>query len=194
MLEKLDNTARELLEKVMNNATRMRQLIDDLLRLSRTSRQELKYALIDMPALFNSMLEEIRQQFPERTIYSTINQMPAVYADLALLKQVLSNLLSNAVKFSSGQQITEIETGCSTEQSENVFYIKDNGAGFDMRFAADLFGVFRRLDNAVDYEGTGVGLALVKRIIDKHGGRVWAHSEPSKGATFFFSLPEAKTP
>jgi PAS domain S-box-containing protein len=189
---RLDDASKTLLEKVVNNASRMRQLIDDLLRLSRTSRQELKYALIDMPALFNSMLEEIRQQFPNRTIQAKIDNMPSVYADLALLKQVLSNLLSNAVKFSSRAEITEIETGCSSVDSEHVFYIKDNGAGFDMKFATDLFGVFKRLENAGEYEGTGVGLALVKRIIDKHGGRVWANSEPSKGATFYFSLPVSK--
>ncbi len=192
--EKLDFEGKQLIEKVIRNAGRMRQLIDDLLRLSKTSRQELHYTLIDMKALFNSMLEEIRQQFPDKTIKCTINSMPAIPGDLALLKQVITNLLSNAVKFSSKQKTTEINAGYRDGGSEHIFFIKDNGTGFDIQFASELFGVFRRLNNAGDYEGTGVGLALVKRIIDKHGGRVWADSEPAKGATFYFSLPVSKLP
>jgi PAS domain S-box-containing protein len=190
---KLDTEGNKLLEKVLNNANRMRQLIDDLLRLSRTGRQELSYTSIDMQALFKSMLEETRQLFADRTINAKINPMPKAYGDLGLLKQVISNLLSNAVKFSSKKSVSEIEMGYIPGTNEVIFFVKDNGTGFDIQFAVELFGVFRRLSNAEDYEGTGVGLALVKRIIDKHGGRVWADSEPGDGATFYFSLPVSKT-
>jgi PAS domain S-box-containing protein len=189
---KLDSEGKLMLEKVLSNAYRMRHLIEDLLRLSRTGRQELNYTRIDMQALFNSMIEEIRQLFTERTIKTTVAQLPKAYGDLALLKQVISNLLSNGVKFSSKQATSELEIGSMPGDDEIIFFIKDNGTGFDMKYAFELFGVFHRLNNADEFEGTGVGLALVKRIIDKHGGRVWADSEPGKGATFFFSLPRNK--
>jgi light-regulated signal transduction histidine kinase (bacteriophytochrome) len=145
-----------------------------------------------MVALFNSMIEEIRQTFPDRKVDVKMKSLPAVYGDLALLKQVISNLLSNAVKFSGNRESSEIEIGSTQDENELTYYIKDNGTGFDMKFSHELFGVFRRLNNAEAYEGTGVGLALVKRIVDKHSGRVWAYSEPEKGATFYFALPANK--
>jgi light-regulated signal transduction histidine kinase (bacteriophytochrome) len=187
--DKLDAEGQQMLQKVWGSADRMRQLIDDLLRLSRTGRHELTYNNIDMKALFSSMVEEIRQNYSERNINVQIGEIPPINGDLALLKQVIYNLLANAVKFSGKMDVSEIEIGSMVNQNETTYYIKDNGTGFDMKFAHDLFGVFRRLNNADDYEGTGVGLALVKRIIDKHGGRVWAYSEPAKGATFYFSIP-----
>jgi len=190
--DRLDSEGQKMLEKVWVNANRMRQLIDDLLRLSKTGRQELSYLNIDMNALFNSMIEETRQLFPDRTVNVIIHPLIKAYGDLALLKQVIGNLLSNAVKFSAKMTTSDIEIGSTPGKDENIFFVKDNGTGFDMKFAGELFGVFRRLSNADEYEGTGVGLALVKRIIDKHGGRVWAHSEPGKGATFYFSLPLSK--
>jgi light-regulated signal transduction histidine kinase (bacteriophytochrome) len=119
-----------------------------------------------------------------------IKPLPAIEADLALIKQVISNLLSNAVKFSGKKEIAQIEIGSLNSSDDLSFYIKDNGTGFDMKYVHDLFGVFKRLDNAADFEGTGVGLALAKRIIDKHGGRIWADSEPGKGATFCFAIPK----
>lgn len=186
----LDEAGQQLLQRVLTNADRMRQLIDDLLRLSRTGRQHLSYTRIDMQALFSSMVEETRQQFPERNISVEIKPLPAIEADLALIKQVISNLLSNAVKFSGKKEIARIEIGSLNYSDDPSFYIKDNGTGFDMKYVHDLFGVFKRLDNAADFEGTGVGLALVKRIIDKHGGRIWADSEPGKGATFCFAIPK----
>ena len=191
--DKLDTEGQKMLETVWNNANHMRQLIDDLLRLSKAGRQELTYARIDMKALFNSMFEEVKQLYPERNIKISMNSLPKAYGDLALLKQVISNLLSNAVKFSGKMETSEIEIGSESEMNELIYYVKDNGTGFDMKYVHELFGVFRRLNNADDYEGTGVGLALVKRIIEKHGGRVWANSEPEKGATFYFSLPVDKS-
>jgi PAS domain S-box-containing protein len=190
--DKLDMEGRKMLHTVWDNANRMKQLIDDLLRLSRAGRQELTYSKIDMQALFTSMIEETRQQFPEKNIVIKMNALPVAYGDLALLKQVITNLLSNAVKFSGKRTISEIEVGFERNNNEITFFVKDNGTGFDMQYSHELFGVFRRLANAEDFEGTGVGLALVKRIIDKHGGRVWAFSEPDKGATFYFTLPENK--
>jgi light-regulated signal transduction histidine kinase (bacteriophytochrome) len=188
----LDQEGQKILEIVCNNADQMRLLIDDLLRLSRTSRQELTYARIDMQALFISLIDETKQNFPDRTLALKVNSLPEAFGDLALLKQVISNLLSNAVKFSGKKEVSEIEIGSITGDVTLIFFVKDNGIGFDMKYAPELFGVFRRLHNADDYEGTGVGLALVKRIIDKHGGKVWAESEPGKGAIFSFSLPKSK--
>jgi PAS domain S-box-containing protein len=188
----LDQEGQKILEMVCNNANQMRLLIDDLLRLSRTSRQELTYARIDMQALFISLIDETKQNFPDRTLALKVNSLPEAFGDLALLKQVISNLLSNAVKFSGKKEVSEIEIGSITGDVTLIFFVKDNGIGFDMKYAPELFGVFRRLHNADDYEGTGVGLALVKRIIDKHGGKVWAESEPGKGAIFSFSLPKSK--
>lgn len=182
-----------LLQRVWDNANKMRQLIEDLLRLSRTNRQELSFSLIDMHALFMSLVEETRQIFPGRKISVTINPIPKAMGDLALLKQVISNLLSNAVKFSGKKEISEIAIGSLQEAENIVYFIKDNGIGFEMKYAQNLFGVFSRLSNSEDYEGTGVGLALVKRIIERHGGRVWANSEPGNGATFFFTIPKVKT-
>jgi PAS domain S-box-containing protein len=187
---KLDPEGQAMLEKVWNNADRMRQLIEDLLRLSKTGRHALSFTYIDMNALFNSMIEETKQLYPERQIISLIREMPGAYGDISLMKQVLLNLLSNAVKFSGNRECSEIEIGGSRNNGEIYYFVKDNGTGFDMKYADELFGVFRRLNNAEGFEGTGVGLALVKRIIEKHGGKVWAQSEPGNGATFSFSLPD----
>ncbi len=186
----LNQEGQRLLETVSINAHQMGLLIDDLLRLSRTSRQELTISRINMNELFKSLIDETRIAFPEHRITVKLEILPETSGDLALLKQVISNLLSNAVKFSGKQKISRIEIGHKTEKHETVFYVKDNGTGFDMHLYPKLFGVFQRLHNGDEFEGTGVGLALVKRIIEKHGGRVWAESEPGKGAIFYFSLPD----
>ncbi len=186
----LSDEGRKLLNQVLTNADRMRQLIDDLLRLSRTGKHELNYTKIDMHALFTSMIEEIRQQFPHREIDLDLQSLPEMKADLSLIKQVISNLLSNAVKFSGKENISRIEVGTYSNDHDPAIYIKDNGTGFDMKYVKELFGVFKRLDNAADFEGTGVGLALAKRIIDRHGGKIWAESAPGKGATFYFTIPQ----
>ncbi len=185
----LNNDVQSLLQKVWDNANKMRQLIEDLLRLSRTNRQQLSLTVIDMNALFSSMIDEFRQNFPGHEISVVMSPLPKATGDLPLLKQVISNLLSNAVKFSGKNEKSEIEIGWFQESENVVYFIKDNGIGFDMKYAQDLFGVFRRLSGSEDYEGTGVGLALVKRIIERHGGRVWASGEPNNGATFYFTMP-----
>jgi light-regulated signal transduction histidine kinase (bacteriophytochrome) len=188
----LNSEIQSLLRKVWDNANKMRLLIEDLLRLSRTNRQQLSLTVIDMKALFSSMIEETRQNYPGYKIAVVMSPLPKATGDLALLKQVISNLLSNAVKFSGKKEKSEIEIGWFQESENVVYYLKDNGIGFDMKYAQDLFGVFRRLSNSEDYEGTGVGLALVKRIIERHGGRVWATGVPNGGATFYFTIPYVK--
>lgn len=190
--KKLDEEGRRLLQIVMSNSQRMGQLIDDLLRFSRTSRQELTINRINMHDLFASLSDEIMQYNPSQLISIDIGTMPDAWGDLSLLKQVVSNLLSNAVKFSARKELTEIRISGIKNESETVYSISDNGTGFDMKYAGKLFGVFQRLHGMDEFQGNGVGLALVKRIIDKHGGRVWAESALEQGATFFFSLPEQK--
>lgn len=190
----LNSVVQSLLEKVWDNANKMRQLIEDLLRLSRTNRQQLSLTVIDMNALFSSMFEEVRQNYPGQEISIMISPLPKATGDLPLLKQVISNLLSNAVKFSGKNEKSEIEIGWFQESENVVYFIKDNGIGFDMKYAENLFGVFRRLSNSEAYDGTGVGLALVKRIVERHGGRVWATGVPNGGATLYFTLPYVTIP
>jgi PAS domain S-box-containing protein len=187
--KKLDPEGQKLVVTVSDNAHRMGLLIENLLRLSRTSRQELTYSRINMLELFTSLIEETKNAYPQYRIEVTMNNLPDVVGDLALLKQVISNLLSNAVKFSGRQPAVLIEIGSGMEKQEVMYYVKDNGTGFDMGLYPKLFGVFQRLHNMEEFEGTGVGLALAKRIMDKHGGRIWAESEPGQGAVFFFTLP-----
>jgi PAS domain S-box-containing protein len=187
--KKLDPEGQKLVATVSDNAHRMGLLIENLLRLSRTSRQELTYSRINMQELFISLIEEAKNAYPQYKIEVTMNNLPDVIGDLALLKQVISNLLSNAVKFSGRQPVILIEIGSEIEKQEVTYYVKDNGTGFDMGLYSRLFGVFQRLHNMEEFEGTGVGLALAKRIVDKHGGRIWAESEPGQGAVFYFTLP-----
>jgi signal transduction histidine kinase len=142
-----------------------------------------------MKSLFNSLIDETRQHFPGNQFSVVLNPLTEAYGDLALLKLMITNLLSNAVKFSSKQEKAEIIIGSAPGEHESVFYVRDNGIGFDMKYAPELFDVFHRLHNTGDYEGTGIGLALVKRIIERHGGRIWVESEPHKGAAFYFAIP-----
>jgi PAS domain S-box-containing protein len=186
---KLDPEGQKLLITLSDNAHRMGLLIENLLRLSRASRQELTFSRINMQELFTSLIEETKNAFSQHRIDVTMSNLPDVVGDLALMKQVISNLLSNAVKFSSRQAVVQIEIGSGIEKKEVMYYVKDNGTGFDMDLYPRLFGVFQRLHNMEEFEGTGVGLALAKRIMDKHGGRIWAESEPGHGAVFFFTLP-----
>jgi light-regulated signal transduction histidine kinase (bacteriophytochrome) len=143
-----------------------------------------------MNALFRSLIDEIKQNMPSLDLSVTIEPLAAAYGDLALIKLMVSNLLSNAIKFSGKQENIKIHIGCLAGKNESIYYIKDNGIGFDMKNASELFNAFHRLHNSLEYEGTGIGLALSKRILDKHEGRIWAESEPGEGAVFYFALPE----
>ena len=188
----LDAEASRLLAIVRRNALRMSQLIDDLLAFSRLGRQELGCQSIDMQALAHTALGNLRQQEPERKVEVKIHPLTSAVGDNAMMRQVWTNLLSNALKFTRHRPSPIVEVGCRNSSEEMTYFIKDNGVGFDMRYADKLFGVFQRLHSVDEFEGTGVGLAIVQRIIRRHGGRVWAESEPGTGSSFYFTLPMRK--
>jgi light-regulated signal transduction histidine kinase (bacteriophytochrome) len=171
----------------------MGQLIDDLLTFSRVSRQDPEMQPVMLENLVRQVLETLRSDQEGREIEISIGDLPPCQADPALLKQVLVNLLSNALKFTRKSEAARIEIGSTTSNGENVYFVKDNGAGFDMQYAKKLFGVFQRLHRADEFEGTGVGLAIVQRVIHRHGGKIWAEAEVDHGATFYFTLPALKS-
>jgi hypothetical protein len=176
--------------KTMNlGVRRMSQLIDDLLRLSTLGHQALHPEQVDIAAMAHHVLDELREEQPTREVEVRIADLPRAIGDPALLSQVLVNLLSNAYKFTRRQDQTLIEVGVQTaDDGTPIYFVRDNGAGFDMAYAKRLFGVFQRLHRAEDYEGTGVGLSIVQRIIERHQGRIWAEAAVGRGATFFFTL------
>ena len=180
--------ARDHLATIRRGARRMGALIDDLLAFSHLSRQPLAKQTVNMEALVRDVLEDLVTQNNGRNIEFVNGGMPLAQGDPALLKQVWINLLSNAIKYSRHAEQARIEVGVLAEPQPNVFFVRDNGAGFDMKYADKLFGVFQRLHRADEFEGTGIGLAIVQRIVHRHGGRVWAEARPSQGATFYFTL------
>ncbi|MFI5090868.1 MAG: PAS domain S-box protein [Terriglobales bacterium] len=184
----LPEQAREYLQTIRRGAQRMGDLIDDLLAFSRLSRQPLARQPVNMEALVRGVLEELGPERNGRKIEFLDGALPATQGDPALLKQVWMNLLSNAIKYSRNTEPTRIEIGALAEAQRNVYFVRDNGAGFDMKYAGKLFGVFQRLHRADEFEGTGIGLATVQRIVHRHGGRVWAEAQPDQGATFYFTL------
>jgi two-component system, NtrC family, sensor kinase len=177
------------LRLVCDNAQRMGALVDDLLALSRLGRQPLAKRQVALGPLVNQCLEELTSEQAGRKIEIALSDLPPCQADPSLLKQVFLNLLGNALKYTRAQEVARIEVGGEIHDGEYLGFVRDNGVGFDRRYAAKLFGVFQRLHRAEEYEGTGVGLAIVQRIIRSHGGRVWAEGEVGKGATFYFTLP-----
>lgn len=181
--------AREYLEDVRNGARLMGRLVDDLLAFSRLGRKPVAKQTVDMCALVGGCRDELRVTFADRRVEIRLGDLPHCAADPSLLKQVWLNLLSNAIKYSAGRDPAVIEIGATAGTGGPTYYVRDNGVGFDMRYAHKLFGVFQRLHRAEEFEGTGVGLAVVQRVIHRHGGRVWAEAEPDRGATFFFTLP-----
>ena len=183
--------ARRLLDIVTTSARRMEQLIEDLLRFSRLSRQPLSKQPVDIPALVQATLQELRQQENDRQINVTVGELPNCVGDQSLLKQVFVNLLSNAFKFTRQREKASVEVGCQRQEGETVYFVRDNGAGFDARYAEKLFGVFQRLHSAEQFEGTGVGLSIAQRIVQRHGGRIWAEGKVDGGATFYFTLPDS---
>ena len=187
--EKLDEKGKRMLSVIQKNAIRMNSLIGDLLEFSKLGRQELRKSEIDIEKLLKNILGEISNSIQHHTDIR-LDRLPSICADSNLLSQVWINLISNAIKYSAKKKSPVVEIGSRIEDNEIVFYVKDNGAGFDMQYADKLFGVFQRLHKVDEFEGTGVGLALVKRIVVKHGGRVWAEAKVNEGATFYFSLPK----
>ena len=166
------------------------QLIENLLVLSRIGRKEIERSKIDMDKLAQTTFDEIKATAPEREIQFDIKPLPPAHGDEGLLHQVFFNLLFNAIKFTRHRENAIIEVGGYAEGIENVYYVKDNGVGFDMQYAEKLFGAFQRLHSDKEFEGTGIGLALVQRIIHRHGGRIWAEGKVNEGATFYFALPK----
>jgi signal transduction histidine kinase len=190
----LPEDARQYLERIRNSATHMAALVEDLLHLSKIGRQAAQRGDVPMRELAEAARTEALFETAERNIEWKIGALPVVYGDALLLRQVLANLLGNAVKFTRKQEQAVIEIGHRREGREDVFFVRDNGAGFDPRYADKLFGVFQRLHRQDEFEGTGIGLATVQRIMNKHGGKVWAESQPGQGATFYFSLPAKNSP
>lgn len=187
--ERLDDEGRRLLDVVRDSTRHMGKLIDDLLAFSRMGRQEMVSHWFDMNAMIQDIANEMRSQEPERVIEFDFSSLPAVAGDAVMLRQVWVNLLGNAIKFTRQRAVARIAVGGERKEDEILFWIKDNGAGFDMQYADKLFGVFQRLHSQEVFEGTGVGLAIVQRILQRHGGRVWGKGQLDMGATFTFALP-----
>ena len=188
--DKLDAEALRLLKVICTNTKIMAQLINDLLGLSRLTRQPMRKTDIHLGDMARQVFERLKSQAPGRNLQLTVNDLPTAYGDHSLLYQVMMNLLGNAIKYTSSRETALIEVGGRTDGNENIYYVKDNGIGFDERYIDKLFGPFQRLHGLEEYEGTGIGLAIVQRIIQKHGGRVWAEGKVDAGATFYFALPK----
>ena len=186
---KLDSQGRGYLERVRAAVQRMDQLVDGILRLARTSRTEIRRTRVDMNALAKTVALELEQRNPGRQVEFVVAPALVVNADADLLRSALENLLSNAWKFTGKHARARIEVGSVQHDGETAFFVRDDGAGFDPAYANELFGAFQRLHTPEEFEGTGIGLAIVQRVVHRHGGRVWAAGETEKGATFYFTLP-----
>ncbi len=187
-LAEMSAEPQRLLGVVVGGAKRMEQLIEDLLRFSQLGRQPLQKQLVSVSTLVREIVAEMSGEPRDHRAEIEIGDLPDALADPALLRQVFVNLLSNAVKFSRGRERPRVEISSKVQGAERVYFVRDNGAGFNMRHAENLFGVFQRFHPADQFEGTGIGLSIVARIIQRHGGRIWAEAETNKGATFFFTL------
>ncbi len=188
--ERMDEECSRITQIIKENSQQMGQLIDDLLAFSRIGRYKPKLQEIDMRELADMVLQQLTHEYPQHKIALDVKSLEPITCDPALIKQVWVNLISNALKYSSHREAQHIEIGSRKNNMEIVYYVKDNGAGFDMRYYDKLFGIFQRLHSNNDFEGTGVGLAIVHRIVKRHSGRVWAESKIDEGATFYFSLPK----
>jgi light-regulated signal transduction histidine kinase (bacteriophytochrome) len=188
--DKLDDEGKRLLAVVRDNTGRMGQLIDDILKFSRTGRVEIAFSEVDMEKLAFNALAELQSFAPDGKLHVEIGHLPPARGDSAMMRQVFVNLLTNAIKFSRTREKPEIRVGATVKDGECIYFVKDNGVGFDMEYADKLFGVFQRLHSMNEFEGTGIGLAIVKRIVNRHGGRVWAEGKINEGATIYFALPD----
>ncbi len=181
---------RHYMEVINASAIHMGQLIDDLLSFSRMGRGQMAMQTIDMDFLVKETIKTFSKEIDEGGVKIEISHLDPIEGDMAMMRVVLMNLVSNAIKFTSKTGEPVIRIGSELNENEAVYHVSDNGAGFDMKYAERLFGVFQRLHSDGDFEGTGIGLATVKRVIDRHGGRIWAEGSPGRGASFFFSLPK----
>jgi light-regulated signal transduction histidine kinase (bacteriophytochrome) len=189
-IDELDDTAKSYLDRVRKATQHMSLLIDDMMKLSRVTRSEFHQEPIDLSAMVRKISENLQQDNPARTVEVLIQEGVFVNGDLALLRIALENLMNNAWKFTGRETQSLVEFGTIVKEGKTVCFIRDNGAGFDMAYADKLFGAFQRLHTSVEFPGTGIGLATVMRVMNRHSGKVWAESEVGKGATFFFTLPE----
>ena len=180
--------AQHHVQRIQEGTRRMGQLVDDLLNLGRVGRKDLSLQVAGLRSIIDDVIESLKSDVGDRQVEWKIADLPYVECDTALIQQVFQNLLSNALKFTRPRAKTVIEIGQEQRDGQSVVYVRDNGVGFSMKYADKLFGVFQRLHRAEDFEGTGVGLATVQRIIQKHGGRIWAEAELDKGAKFYFTL------
>jgi signal transduction histidine kinase len=187
--DRLDERGLEHLQRVRAATQRMGHLIDDLLNLARTMRVEVRRRRVKLSEMARSVAKEISDAHPDRKVRFEIAPDLSAHADPQLLRVVLDNLLGNAAKFSSKKADARVEFGCALQNGEAVYYVRDNGVGFDMTYANKLFGAFQRLHSVKEFEGTGIGLANAQRVIARHGGRIWAEARPDEGATFYFTLP-----
>lgn len=187
----LGDDGRKHLDRVRAAATTMGRLIDDMLLLSRLTRDEMSPRRVDLTVLARLVVDELRARDPQRSVEFESNGALHAHADERLLRIALTNLLANAWKFTRGREPAHVSFGGETREGEQVYFVKDDGVGFDMRYAKKLFGAFQRMHNSSEFEGTGIGLATVQRVVHRHGGRVWAESEVDKGTTIYFTLPPA---
>lgn len=185
---------RNWLVQIERSAQRMNRLIDALMRLSHLGRQALSVQAVDVAALVRGVVDDLRQEQPQHDVTLRIGELPETLADASLLRQLFVNLLSNAFKFTRKAEQAVIEVGCERQGEERVFVVRDNGSGFDMARADRLFDAFQRFHRADEFEGSGVGLSIVQRIVQRHGGRIWAQAVPGQGASFFFTLGGASEP
>ena len=185
---------RRLLERVWASATRMNQLINDLLHFARFSREPLHCLRVPLRELVLQSVARLKEQLSERQLTVHVGELPDCFGDRSLLEQVVINLLSNAFKFTASRDVAEVDVGVLRQGEAIVYYVRDNGVGFDMKYADKLFGVFQRLHTREAFTGTGIGLSIVQRIIQRHGGKVWADSRPQEGTTLYFSLPAQAEP
>ena len=185
----LDDEGKKVLDAVISNALKMNHLIDSLLSFSRLGRSKILKTEVDMNALLMKVLEDNKSDPFYKNVEWVISDLAIANGNMDLLCQVYQNLISNAIKYSSKKEKPIIEVGCKPGKEETIYYVKDNGAGFNMNYAHKLFGVFQRLHGDSEFKGVGIGLAIVQRIIESHGGRIWPEGEVDKGATFYFSLP-----
>jgi two-component system sensor kinase len=189
--ERLDEEGKRLLQLVRDLTKRMNQLIDDLLKFSRLGRHPMESTVVDMTALARNVFNDLMITYPQRQVQFDLGELPAAHGDLSLIRQVFVNLISNALKFTRPRDKAVIKVEGESGADLNTYHVRDNGVGFDQAYAEKLFGVFQRLHSEAEFEGTGVGLALVQRIVQRHGGKIRAEAKENEGATFSFTLPKA---
>jgi len=190
--EALNPEMQKYLDRISNSSRNLGRLVDDLLNLAKVGRQDVVRQRTELRRVVDEVIEELKEDIGTRKVEWRIDTLPTLEADSGLVKQVYANLIGNAVKYSRKRDVGIIEVGTKEDGGETVLYVRDNGVGFNMKYAHKLFGVFQRLHRPEDFEGTGIGLATAARIVQKHGGRIWAEAEPDKGATFFFTLGRQK--